>query len=161
MFSTTVMPSKKTFGFEILRVARFLLRTKPAEIGAPFLSAVGLHMVYGDDFILGIATLSFSAIWGISAWGLSDKLQQYKPQPPKKQKYAKVQKYKRDRQRYLFWKTSVPLVIVAVLVLLALLTNYKREEQILKEYEGLELKERAGHDAPSAAALDRFEREWS
>ena len=25
----------------------------------------------------------------------------------------------------------------------------------------LELKERAGHDAPPAAALDRFEREWS
>jgi hypothetical protein len=134
MFGTTVMPSKKTFGSEILRVVRFLLRTKPAEIGATFLSAVGLQMIYGDDYILGITTLSFSAIWGISAWWLSDKLQEYKPQPPKKQKYTKIQKYKRDIQRYLFWKFSVPLVIVAVLVPLALLTNNKREEKILKQY---------------------------
>jgi hypothetical protein len=130
------MPSKKTFGLEILGVARFLLRTKPAEIGATLLSAVGLHMIYGDDYILGITTLSFSAIWGIFAWWFSDKLQEYKPQPPKKQKYIRVEKYKRARQRYLFLKFSIPLVIVVALVLLALLTNNKREGKILKEYEG-------------------------
>jgi len=86
------MPSKKTFGLEILLVVRFLLRTKPAEIGAGFLSAVGLHMIYGDDYILGITTLSFSAIWGISAWWLSEKLQEYKPQPPKKTKICEDSK---------------------------------------------------------------------
>jgi hypothetical protein len=136
MFGTTGMPSKKTFGFEILRVVRFLLRTKPAEIGATSLSAVGLHMIYGEEYILGITTLSFSGIWGIAAWCLSDNLQKYKPQPPKKKKYVQIERYRHARQRYLLWKFSVPLAIVAVLVLLALLTNNRREEKILKEYEG-------------------------
>ncbi len=130
------MPNKKTFGLDILRVVRFLLRTKPAEIGATFLSALGLHAIYGDDYILGITALSCSAIWGITAWWSSDKLQQYKPQPPKKQKYVQIEKYKLARKRYLFWKLSIPLVIVAVLVLLALFTSSKREGKILKEYEG-------------------------
>jgi len=126
----------KRFSFEIQRLVRFSLRTKSAEIGATLLSAVGLHMIYGEDYILGITTLSLSGIWAIAAWSLSESLNIRKPQPPRKQKYVLIEKYKQARRRYLLWKFSVPLAIVAALVLLALLTNNRREEKILKEYEG-------------------------
>ncbi len=54
----------------------------------------------------------------------------------------------------MFWKFSVPLVIAAVLVLLALLTNGKREEKILKEYEGFLLPANEP-DPPSFCSEDK------
>ncbi len=130
------MSDKKEFVSELLRVVRFLLRPRPTEIGASLLFAVGLQAVYGDDFVLGTLSLSLSAVWGIAAWWLSDELQRRRPQPPRKQKYAQIEKYKHSRHRYLLWKFSIPVFIMAVLILSAFFVSYKREQNILKEYEG-------------------------
>ncbi len=124
------------FALELWRIVRFMLRERPATVGTGLLFTAGVGMIYGDDLNLGVITLSLTAIWGIAAWLVSDELQKRKPQPPTKPKYAKIQKYRRAKSSYLFWKFSIPLGIVVVLVLSARLVNNKREEKILRQYEG-------------------------
>lgn len=121
---------------ELWRIVRFLLRGPSAIVGTSLLFTAGVGMVYGDDLNLGIITLSLVAIWGIAAWLMSDELRRRKPQPPTKLKYAKIQKYRSARRSYLLWKFSIPLGIVALLVLSTLFVNSKREEKILRQYEG-------------------------
>jgi hypothetical protein len=121
---------------ELKRVVRFLMQEEAAVIGTGIFIALGLTAVYGDDFNLGAIALGVSAIWGTVAWSLSDKLQRLKPQPPTNLKYAKIEKYKRGRRKYLLWKFSIPSVIVLALVLSTLFVNNKKEEKILRQYEG-------------------------
>lgn len=138
---------------ELRRIVRFMLREKSAGVGSGLLFTAGVGMIYGDDLILGIITLSLAAIWGTAAWLLSDELQRRKPQPPTKVKYAKIQKYRRAKSSYLLWKFSIPLGIVVVLVLSTLFVNNKREEKILRQYEGF-LLPGDGPDPPSFCTGD-------
>ncbi len=121
---------------ELRKLFRFLLRNKPAEIGSASLFAVGLAMIYGGDFRLGIVALTLTAAWGIVAWLLSDELQKRKPQLPKKQRFEQIQKYKHARKRYLFWKFSIPLGALILLLLSAWFVDRKREQEMLSEFEG-------------------------
>ena len=121
---------------ELWRILRFLLRGTSAIVGTGLLFTAGVGMIYGDDLILGIITLSLAAIWGIAAWLVSDELRRRKPQPPTRSKYVKIQKYRSARRSYLLWRFSVPLGIVVALVLSARFINNKREEKILRQYEG-------------------------
>ncbi len=93
-------------------------------------------MIYGGDFMLGLIALILTGAWGIAAWFLSEELKRRKPQPPRKQKYRQIQKYKFARQRYLFWKFSIPIGIVFLLMLSARFVNEKRQEKMLSEFEG-------------------------
>jgi hypothetical protein len=88
------------------------------------------------------------------AWPLSEELQKRKPQQPKKQKYARIQKYKRDRRSYLSWKFSIPLGVVFALILSATFVNNKRDEKFLREYEGFLLPANDA-DIPSFCSEDQ------
>lgn len=138
---------------ELSRILRFLLLGTSAIVGTGLLFTAGVGMIYGDDLILGIITLSLAAIWGIAAWLMSDELQRRKPQPPTKSKYVKIQKYRSARRSYLLWKFSVPLGIVVALVVSARFINDKREEKILRQYEGF-LLPGDEHDPPSFCTGD-------
>src|ERR1700730_8816309 len=122
---------------EAWRIIRFLLREKPAGFATGSLFALGLTAIYGDDFILGIVALALAAVWGIAGWLVSDELRKRKPQPLRKNpKYLKVEKYKREKRGYLFWMFTIPVGLVAALVLSAWFANNKREGKFLKQYEG-------------------------
>jgi hypothetical protein len=117
-------------------MVRFLLRKEPAVIGTGLLFTVGLSMIYGDDFIAGIVALSLAALWGIAAWLLSKGLEEQRPKELTKLKYARIETYKREKRRYLFWKFSIPTVILTVWALGALFAIHKRdskeEEDVLR-----------------------------
>jgi hypothetical protein len=118
-------------GMEVLEIIRFLLRPKFAAFASPLALAVGLAMIYGDDFILGMVGLTVSGAWGIAAWLLSDELQRRKPLKPPEAKFKQIQKYKAKKRKYLFWRWSLPAGIVVILVLSALFVNNKREQKKL------------------------------
>lgn len=136
---------------ELQRIARFLLRREPAGFGATALFSVGLAMIYGDDFILGIVFLALAGIWAIGAWLVSEELQKRKPQPPMKSKYEKIKKYRHARRGYLFWKWSIPAGIIGALMLSALFVDVKRQEKLLHEYQGV-LRAANDPDPPSFCA---------
>lgn len=121
---------------ELSRMCRFLLGETPTLVGAPLLFTAGLTMIYGDDFLLGTIVVCLTAAWGIAGWWLSSELQRRKPQLPKKQRYALIEKYKQGRHRFLLWKFAIPLPIVAAMGLSVLLVNGRRQAKILREYEG-------------------------
>ncbi len=121
---------------EARNIFKFPLKNKPAEICAPTVFAVGLAMIYGDDFVSGFISVCLAGAWAMAAWLLSDELARKKPTPPRKQKYIRVEKYKEARKRYLIWKFSIPAGIIVVVALGAAFADQKREEKLLKEYAG-------------------------
>jgi hypothetical protein len=130
------MVYRRGFLPEIWALARFMLRKKAGVIGVGVLFPIGLAMLYGGDYVLGIIAIGLTAACWIAAWLISEELQNRKPQPPRKQKYVQLEKYRHDSRRYVIWKFSVPAIIVAAFFLSSLFVNYKREETILKELDG-------------------------
>lgn len=131
------MPFGSNLFKESCLVVRFLLRGKSAVIGTGLLFALGVAMIYGDDFVLGMLALTFAGVWGIAAWLVSEELEKRKPSRPRKPKYTALQGYRQARVRYFFWKLSIPAAIVFMLVLSGVFANNKREKKILKELHGV------------------------
>jgi hypothetical protein len=123
-------------GREARAVLRFLLRGTPATVVTTTLIGIGIAMIYGYDFVSGIACLIISGIWGVAAWILSDELKKRKPRPPKKQQHLKMEKYKQARTSYLLWKFGISFLIVAPIAVGGYWGSHKREEKMLNQYQG-------------------------
>jgi hypothetical protein len=120
-----------------IAVAHFLLQQEPAVIGTGLLFAAGLHMIYGDDFALGTSALAVAAAWGVMAWLLSSELQKRKPKELQSKNAKKIERYRISRRRYLFWKWSIPSLIIVTLILAGLFVNSKREARELSLLYGI------------------------
>jgi hypothetical protein len=89
--------------------------------------SLGLAMIYGDDFTLGIAALVVVAVWSIGAWLVSKELAKKKPR-----KLTNKLAYR----GYLFWKWGVVSLILAGLTLSVLFVNQKRVDKELQALHG-------------------------
>jgi hypothetical protein len=116
----------RAFRSETQLVVAFLLRPGPAMFGAGLVFAVGLAMIYGDDFVLGIIALAIAAVWGIGAWLLSEEVEKRKPIKHNSVKPKALQKYKLAQRRYRYWQLSVPCLICLAFVLSFLFVDGKR-----------------------------------
>jgi hypothetical protein len=131
-----VTPINASLAREAWAVFRFLLRETSAIVVTTILIGIGTAMIYGYDFAPGIACFVIAGLWGVAAWNLSDELKKQKPQPPKKQQYLKVQKYKQAQIKYLLWKFGISFLIFVPIVCGGLWGSHKREETILNQYQG-------------------------